>query len=187
MKLIIYTRPDGGLSVVNPSQMARLALSVTVANVKHEAATPQPVDRFLRLWPVAGAVAEWAETEEEFIARVAAKVVPADASNVQIVGQESIPADRSFRNAWKAAPGRVEVDMPKARDIHRDALRAKRAPLMAALDVEYMRADENGDAAKKAEIAAKKQTLRDVTKAPEIEAARTPDELKAVLPAALRA
>ena len=95
--------------------------------------------------------------------------------------------DRGFRDAWKDDRGlKVGVDMPKAREIHKERLRVKRLPLMDALDVAYSRADEQGDQSKKREIAAKKQALRDVTADPAIEAAQTPEELKNVIPEALR-
>lgn len=109
--------------------------------------------------------------------------LPSTAIDVRIVPAEEIPQDRTFRNAWKAD---LSVDMLKAREIHKTKLRELRAPLIASLDVEYMRADELGDAAKKAEIAAKKLALRDVTDDPAIEAAATPDELKSVLPQAVK-
>ena len=57
---------------------------------------------------------------------------------------------------------------------------------LAALDVEYQHADERGDVAEKARIAAKKQALRDVTADPAIEAAQTPEALKAVWPDILK-
>jgi len=76
----------------------------------------------------------------------------------------------------------ITVDMTKAREIKRDQLRAERKPLLEQLDVEFMRAQEQGDQAKADEIAAKKQALRDVTADPAIDAATTPDELKAVRP-----
>ena len=104
----------------------------------------------------------------------------------RIVNETEIPTDRYFRNAWKDAAGRLDVDMPKAREIHRDRLRALRAPLLAALDTEYMRADEFPvNAQAKNIIARKKQALRDVTADPAIDAAATPEELKAVIPATL--
>ena len=56
---------------------------------------------------------------------------------------------------------------------------------IGGVDVEFMRAVEAGDADKQAEIAAKKQALRDATSDPAITAATTPDELKAVVPSAL--
>jgi hypothetical protein len=103
--------------------------------------------------------------------------------------------DRTFRNAWKDDGGsKPGTDMPKARNIHRERLRAMRAPLLEALDIEDMRAVEEGllsptpnvNLAKRRDIAARKQALRDVTADPGIEAAQTPEQLKAVIPVALR-
>jgi hypothetical protein len=96
-----------------------------------------------------------------------------------------LPADRTFRLAWKDSSDGITVDMPKAREIHRQHLRVQRAPLLDALDVEYIRADEAGDTASKKRIAKRKQELRDVTDDPAIAKAKTPDELKAVMPPAL--
>jgi len=79
----------------------------------------------------------------------------------------------------------IFTDMTKAREIKRDQLRAERRPLLEQLDVEFMRAVEAGDAEKQALIAERKQLLRDVTADPAIDAATTPDELKAVRPAIL--
>jgi hypothetical protein len=79
----------------------------------------------------------------------------------------------------------ITVDMTKAREIKRDMIRAERKPLLEKLDVDYMRAQEAGDTALQQEIAAKKQALRDATVDPVIDAATTPDELKAATPAAL--
>lgn len=72
----------------------------------------------------------------------------------------------------------ISIDMTKAREIKRDLIRAERAPMLAALDVEFMRAVETGDTAAQQAIAAEKQRLRDATKAPAIDSAQTPDELK---------
>ena len=57
----------------------------------------------------------------------------------------------------------IQVNMDKARKIWQDQWRAARIPLLEGLDVEFMRAVESGDQAKQAEVAAKKQELRDVT------------------------
>jgi hypothetical protein len=91
------------------------------------------------------------------------------------------PADPTFRNAWRDDGTSVRVDMPAARTIWREHLRVLRKPLLEALDVEHLRADERGDKAEKARIAEKKQALRDVTADPRIDAAGTPEELKAVV------
>ena len=79
----------------------------------------------------------------------------------------------------------IQINMDKARSIKKDMIRAERAPKLEALDVEFMRAVESGDAAKQTEVASKKQALRDATDDPSIASASTPEELKAVVPSAL--
>src|SRR5262249_25958718 len=99
----------------------------------------------------------------------------------------TLPQDRYFRNAWaRVAKSKVDVDMPKAREIHRDVLRRMRAPLFDEADVDYVQADEAGDEAAKACVRSYKQALRDVPQDPRIDAAETPEELKAIVPDALR-
>lgn len=110
---------------------------------------------------------------------------PVNLNGKRQITPADIPADRTFRAAWKDVATKIDIDMPKARDIWRDRMRVARAPKLAALDAAYLRADEAGDALLKRTIAAQKQVLRDVTTLPAIEAAKTPEELKAVWPAEL--
>lgn len=118
------------------------------------------------------------EPSEENINAIIAKYPWADdCVSWKIIEKKDVPEDRTFRNAWKHD---LSVDMPKAREIHKDKLRRDRAPLMAALDIEAIRANEEGDKAKKAGVVARKKVLRDITKHPSIEAASTPEELKAI-------
>lgn len=79
----------------------------------------------------------------------------------------------------------ITVNMQKALEIKKDMIRAERQPLLAALDIEMMRAIEAGDTAKQSEVSAKKQALRDATADPVVLNASTPEELKAATPAAL--
>lgn len=111
--------------------------------------------------------------------------LPPDAINPQFVDEAAIPSDRTFRNAWTHGGTAVTIDMPKAREIHRNKLRELRASKLAALDVAYDKADEIGDLSAKKIIAAQKQALRDVTKDTRIDSSATPDELKAIIPASL--
>ena len=90
----------------------------------------------------------------------------------------TVPTDRTFRGAWAFNEAVIEVDMAKARDIHKDNLRAERKPRLEALDVDYMKALEAGSGADA--IAAQKATLRDITSDSRIAAASTPDALKAL-------
>jgi len=76
----------------------------------------------------------------------------------------------------------IRINIDKAKAIKLDGFRAERAPLLAALDVAFMRAFENADTAECARIAAEKQALRDVTKVTlpdDVEALKafTPDAL----------
>lgn len=121
------------------------------------------------------------------IEQVAEKDVPAGRP-YKIVDAADLPADREYRDAWTAniGTGQITHDMSKAREIHKEKLRRMRAPLLQALDEQYLRADEQGDAERKAQIAAKKQALRDVTIDPSVAGAKTIDALKSAVPAVLK-
>lgn len=70
----------------------------------------------------------------------------------------------------------ITINIPKAQEITKDRLRTERAPLLQALDVQFIKALESGQDT--AEIAAEKQRLRDVTKL--VDNLVTVEELKAV-------
>ena len=90
----------------------------------------------------------------------------------------TVPTDRTFRGAWQYNGKAVEIDMTKAREIHKDNLRIERKPRLEALDVDYMKALEAGSGADA--IAAKKKTLRDITADAKIANAADADALKAL-------
>jgi len=77
----------------------------------------------------------------------------------------------------------IIVNPDKAKAIWKDKWREARKPLLASLDIEFMKAVESADTAKQAEIAEQKQALRDVTLT-EI-TGNTPEEIKAVWPSVL--
>jgi len=77
----------------------------------------------------------------------------------------------------------IVVNPDKAKSIWKDKWREARKPILASLDIEFMKAVEAGDSEKQAEIASKKQALRDVTQT-EING-NTPEEIKAVWPSVL--
>ncbi len=77
----------------------------------------------------------------------------------------------------------IIVNPDKAKAIWKDKWREARKPLLASLDIEFMKAVESADTAKQADIAAQKQALRDVTLT-EI-TGNTPEEIKAVWPSVL--
>ena len=74
----------------------------------------------------------------------------------------------------------IGVNVPKAKELQKERFRQVRKPLLEALDIDYQRADEAGDASKKTEIATKKQALRDVTNNTALNDATSEAEVRAV-------
>lgn len=94
-----------------------------------------------------------------------------------------LPKDSTFELAWEIYGDSVKVNPDKAKAIWKDKWREARKPLLASLDIEFMKAVESADATKQAEIALKKQELRDVTNTPIL--GTTPEEIKSVWPEVL--
>ena len=69
------------------------------------------------------------------------------------------------------------IDMAKAREIHKDKIRAARAEKFKELDIEFQKALETG--ASTTDIVSKKQALRDAPADSGIAAASDADTLKA--------
>ena len=121
-------------------------------------------------------------TEQQALERALVKDVPSYAINVRVVDNLNF-ADKTFRNAWVDAG---ITDMPKARTIHRDNLRALRAPKFGPLDIEWMKYITTGDAVRAAFTEAKRQALRDALAFSGIDSAQTPEELKTAIPDCLK-
>jgi len=77
----------------------------------------------------------------------------------------------------------IIINPDKAKAIWKNKWREARKPLLASLDIEFMKAVESADTEKQAEIALKKQALRDVTLTEIV--GNTPEEIKAVWPSVL--
>jgi len=92
------------------------------------------------------------------------------------------PAERTFRGGWQADAdtGVISVNMDAAKNIWRDKIRLAREPELDKLDTAFMKALETGSST--TQIVANKQALRDAPSHADIDAATTPDELKAVQP-----
>jgi hypothetical protein len=72
----------------------------------------------------------------------------------------------------------IQIDMNKAKDIHRNNIRSARESKLQELDVQFQREIEKGTKAHKKPIIDKKQELRDLPDHPDIESASTLEELK---------
>jgi putative heme iron utilization protein len=85
MKRIIFTRPDGGVTVVTPVINTHTVVDGVVVPV------PENI------------------SEDEAVTRALARI-PADAVNVQVVDESVIPSDRSARRAWRQSGASIVVD-----------------------------------------------------------------------------
>jgi hypothetical protein len=115
-----------------------------------------------------------------------------EAPNMALIGATeysvedyTMPAERTFREAWSSPPegsSVIEIDIAKARDVWRDKIRLAREPHLPELDAAFMKALEAGNTSEQTSISAQKQAWRDAPAHPDIDAATTLDELKAVQP-----
>jgi hypothetical protein len=120
-----------------------------------------------------GGVSTCIPTGEISIDAVMTKDVPAG-RGARIVNLTDLPRDNDFYDAWEMDATSVTVNFAKAVEITKARLRAERTPLLAAQDVAFQRALEEGKAT--AAIVAEKQRLRDITNI----TATTLDELRAL-------
>jgi hypothetical protein len=107
-----------------------------------------------------GGVSTCIPTGEISIEAVLAKDVPAD-RGARIVELEDLPRDKDFYGAWEMDDTSVTVNFAKAVEITKARLRAERTPLLAAQDIAFQRALEEGKDT--SAIVAEKQRLRDIT------------------------
>ena len=121
-----------------------------------------------------GGVSVCTPTGELDIEAVKAKDTP---EHSIIVDADALPnADGDFFDAWELNGETVAVNMDKAKAITKNRLRAERAPLLAAQDVLFQRAQESG--ADTTAIVAEKNRLRDITNL--VDACTTTNELRAL-------
>jgi hypothetical protein len=90
--------------------------------------------------------------------------------------------DNDYFNSFEYHDLGLHCNIEKAKAIHLDKFRVARAPKLAALDVQYMKAIEVEDSVKASAIAVAKQELRDVTN---ITLPDTLPEIKEVWPSIL--
>ena len=126
-----------------------------------------------------GGVAVIIPTGELSIEEVAAKDVPEGVA-YEIVEDDAIPSDRTFRNAWVANGAAVDVDLDQAKSIGHDKRRAARTEEFKPHDEVIMKQIPGADAtAAEAARAAIRTKYEQVQTA--IDAATTPEDIKTAL------
>lgn len=100
-KRIIFPNDDGGVSVLIPAPQARATL---VFEAVYETEYVEPTDGGpgYELKKLVTPEVSRPETDDEFLARIAAKDVPAG-KPFKIVDVSEIPTDRTERDAWEWA------------------------------------------------------------------------------------
>ena len=110
------------------------------------------------------------------VEQIQAKDIPSGKTSY-IINKSAVPTDRSFKWAWKFNGSAIEVDMTKAKEIHKTNIRNARISKLAELDIEFQRALETSSST--TDIVSKKQALRDAPADSAIAAASNEAELKA--------
>lgn len=104
-------------------------------------------------------------------------------TDYEIVADDVIPTDRTFRNAWVKSGATVNEDLPKCKEIAHETRRTKRAKEFKPHDDVIMKqipgADADAAEAARAAIRTKYETMQTA-----IDAAATTAEIKTALEAA---
>ena len=123
-----------------------------------------------------GGVATTIPTGEISIDAVLEKDVP-KGRGARVVNMSDLPNQyNDFYDAWEMDATSVTVNLAKAKELTKARLRAERTPLLAAQDVAFQRALEEGAAT--TAIVAEKARLRAITDL--ADAATTLEELRAL-------
>ena len=176
MSHIVWSRPDGGVSITSLSAEALKMMAWARANQ-----TSSDVVVLQRVSWIKYNVGLDEHEHEAVLKRKA----PQTASFVCIGHDLLVPQDKTFSGAWVISGGVIVHDMTKCRAIHKDRIRALRKPKFEYWDAEWMKFTAKNDPALAANAEAKRQELRDAPTYPAIEAATTPEELKAAIPPCL--
>jgi len=156
MKVIVYKNNDDRLSVINPCYKDDM--------------TDQEKDEYVKF--------------------IKNKDVPkqedGSATASWLIDVNDLPDIRKLRNAWNInESGQIYFDRNKAIEIKKEQFRNLRKPLLEKLDVEFMRALENGDTASIPIITKKKSILRDITSV-DFNSYDTPQKLHEFIPDLLK-
>ena len=94
---------------------------------------------------------------------------------------------REFRNAWSLGGDALQVDMPRARQIHLERLRKARDQELDKKDKDFTRAHGKKNQPEQDRIEAERENLRNLPQTVNVTAATTPQELLSVWPTELAA
>lgn len=97
-----------------------------------------------------------------------------------------LPEDKTFRDAWVLSGKEVYVDMEKARIIHMNDIRKLRTKKFIELGFPYKLNQKLEEAIISEEMRKQLQVLRDIPSTYKLDEAKTPEELKKLIPEELK-
>jgi hypothetical protein len=100
----------------------------------------------------------------------------------KIVTWESVPKDRTYRNALQHTDQGFHHDLEKAKALHLDKIRRARTAQLGELDKDWMRATGQGKKQEADAIEAQRQALRDAPQTVNLDTVTTIEELKLAWP-----
>jgi len=124
-----------------------------------------------------GGVSIVTPTNEKYIDLILLKDIPKDAKDVKVVEDADIPKDRTFRDALRQSGETMSHDLKECKNIAHTHRRERRAYEFEPLDIKVTIPNEA------VEAEAQRQSIRDKHEAlqAEIDAASTPEDIKAIL------
>jgi hypothetical protein len=175
MKKIVYTRSDGGLSIVHP-YLSIDDIPFALALLREEEVeivlpiVNGQIDDFLLIEKLK----EYQRVQDFMVNRAHIKSIPSDASDIKIIDEEKIPKDRTFRSAFEQSGENIVINMEKAKTIHFERLKEA-----CRNEIEK---DENEFILNEGEISEKRTLLRQSILSLYAQPMSTPEELKGLWP-----
>jgi hypothetical protein len=106
----------------------------------------------------------------------------AEVTTIRQITKTDIPKEFELKDAWVDDGNAIQTDMAKARVIHMNRIRVVRDIKLAELDTETVKAVGAGDDARRDEVEAEKQSLRDIPQSFDLTKAKTPATLLKLWP-----
>ena len=121
------------------------------------------------------------EKESDWFERVALKAQPSGSTRLPDCMAETLPK-RYFRNCWRDVNGKVEIDMPLARNQKMNEIKDKRNELLNESDKEHLRLQAVGTDEQKQKMETYRQSLRDIPQNVDLEVVTDSDSLEVFEP-----
>jgi len=180
-KRIIYINNEGDLGILIPSPNAvieEIGMEEYIENYTVE------IDGEL----VPSTKTSWREVKTQRILtidEIAQKDLPAG-TEYKIINASELPQDRFYRDAWVYASDKVVVDLPKARNVHLNKIRARRNEKFIELGFPVKLDSSLEKAIIPEETRAILQALRDIPQVLDLSEVNTLEELTALWPEQLK-